>query len=95
MKHLFLIILFVFSSPFVFTQEPISDSITQSFKEQRRNLDSIARSLNYKAGDQIRILTTFKVNEEGKVVDVKAKSVHPAFEAEAINWIRLKLTVNT
>lgn len=84
MKHLFVIIFFVFSSPFVFSQEPISDGITQSFKEQRMNLDSIALSLNYKAGDQIKILTTFKVNEEGKVVDIKAQSVHPAFEAEAI-----------
>lgn len=71
-----------------FSQNYISTEITESFKEQKQDLDSIARSLNYKGGDQIRIITTFKVNEVGEVVDIKASSVHPAFEEEAIRILK-------
>ena len=84
MKNTLIIILLTFTN-FVFGQNNVSEKVSESFNiENRDRLDSIAKRLNYKGGDQIKVLTIFTVNENGDVVDIKARSVHPEFEKEAI-----------
>lgn len=69
----------------IFGQNHVSEKVTESFiADNRDRLDSIAKELNYKGGDQIKVLTMFTINEQGNVVDIKARSVHPLFEKEAI-----------
>jgi hypothetical protein len=80
-----IIILILTLTNFAFGQNNISEDISESFNNDNRDrLDSIAKQLNYKGGDQIKVLTIFTINEEGNVVDIKARSVHPLFEKEAI-----------
>jgi len=38
---------------------------------------------------RVRINVIFKINKEGKVIDVKARAPHPALETEAIRVIKL------
>lgn len=84
MKNILLIILITFTS-FLFGQNSVSEKVSESFNiDNRDRFDSIAKQLNYKGGDQIKVLTTFIVNEEGDIVEIVAKSVHPLFENEAI-----------
>ncbi|UKM66060.1 energy transducer TonB [Flavobacteriaceae bacterium GSB9] len=80
-----IIILLLTLTNFAFGQTSVSKKVSESFNNDNRNkLDSIAKQLNYKGGDQIKVLTIFTINEEGNVVDIKARSVHPLFEKEAI-----------
>lgn len=84
MKNALTIILLTFTN-FVFGQNNVSEKVSEYFNVDYRNkLDSIAKQLNYKGGDQIKVLTIFTIDEEGNVVDIKARSVHPLFEKEAI-----------
>lgn len=72
----------------LFAQSELPKMVSEAMNfDNGTKLDSIARKLNYKAGDQIKILTSFTVDEEGNVVDIKARSVHPFFEQEAIRVI--------
>ncbi|WP_053978624.1 energy transducer TonB [Mangrovimonas xylaniphaga] len=83
-----IIILILTLTNFAFGQNNLSEKVSESFNTDNRDkLDSIAKQLNYKGGDQIKVLTMFTINEEGKVVDIKARSVHPLFEKEAIRII--------
>lgn len=84
MKNTLIITLLVFTN-FLYAQNNVSEKVSESFNiDNRDRLDSIAKQLNYKGGDQIKVLTIFTINEEGNVVDIKARSVHPLFEEEAI-----------
>lgn len=80
-----LIILFLIFTNILCGQNKVSEKISETFNiENRDRLDSIAKQLNYKGGDQIKVLTIFTINKNGDVVDIKARSVHPEFEKEAI-----------
>lgn len=80
-----LIILFLIFTNILCGQNKVSEKVSESFNiENRDRLDSVAKQLNYKGGDQIKVLTTFTINKNGDVVDIKARSVHPEFEKEAI-----------
>ena len=82
-KHIFIILL-TFSN-ILFGQNNLSEKISESFNIDNRNsLDSIAKHLNYKEGDKIKVMTFFTINEQGNIINIKAKSVHPLFEKEAI-----------
>jgi len=55
----------------------------------------VARKFNTDLGDSLgisgrqRIITMFKINKEGKIIDIKARASHPALETEAIRVIDL------
>lgn len=63
--------------------------MNQTIHEETDNsiFDSIAKVLGYKGGDAVRVSTMFTVNEQGKIVDIKARGPHPIFEQEAIRII--------
>ena len=48
----------------------------------------IAANLGLPDG-KVRILVIFKVNKEGKIIDIQARAPHPALEKEAIRVISL------
>tara|TARA_R110002020_G_scaffold85914_3_gene211705 strand:+ start:13631 stop:13939 length:309 start_codon:yes stop_codon:yes gene_type:complete len=50
--------------------------------------DSVARQLNYKGGDQIKVYTKFKDDENGNLVDIEARGPHTVFETEAIRVLK-------
>lgn len=84
MKKTLILFLLILAN-LAFGQHSISKKVTESFKNENRDrLDSIAKQLNYKGGDQIKVFTIFTINKEGHVTDIKARSVHPLFEKEAI-----------
>lgn len=64
----------------------ISKSIEENTNLDR--LDSINKILNYKGGDEVLVLTRFKINENGEVTDIKVKGPHPIYEEEAIRVIK-------
>lgn len=85
-----LLTIFIFFSIIVTAQHTVSKEVSESFNTTHRDkLDSIARALNYKGGDKIKVLTTFTINENGDVVNIKARSVHPKFEEEAIRILSM------
>ncbi|MFI1770246.1 energy transducer TonB [Thalassobellus citreus] len=89
MKNLLIIILLIFTN-FLFGQTNVSEKVSESFNiDNRDRLDSIAKQLNYKGGDKIKVLTIFTINKKGNVTDIKARSVHPLFEKEAIRVLSL------
>lgn len=49
----------------------------------------IARNLDLPDQSIQRILVTFKINQEGKIIDIEAKTNYPKLEAEAIRVINL------
>jgi len=51
-------------------------------------IDSIAKKLNYKGGDVIKVFAIFRVNENGEIKDVKARGPHRLFEEEAIRVVK-------
>ena len=50
-------------------------------------IDSIAKVLNLKGGDQVEVLTTFKINEKGEIEVLSAKGPHKLFEQEAVKLL--------
>lgn len=50
-------------------------------------IDSIAKILNYKGGDVIKVFAKFTVNKNGEIKDVKARGPHILFEEEAIRVV--------
>jgi TonB family protein len=83
-----ILLLLLFLTSFCFSQNEGAKIISEKIKEfDQSRFDSIAKSLNYKAGDQIKVTVLFTINENGDVVDVLARSVHPEFEKEAIRIV--------
>ena len=66
--------------------ELISEAIEQQNIEK---FDSIAKVLNYKAGDMVKVFVRFTVTENGEIKDVKARGPHPLFELEAERVVKL------
>lgn len=66
--------------------ELISDAVKNQNIER---IDSIARKLNYKGGDVIKVFTIFTVDENGEIKDVIARGPHILFEEEAIRIVNL------
>jgi hypothetical protein len=59
---------------------------------QNQNLDridSIAKKLNLKGGDIIRVQTVFSVDKDGNIFDIHVRSPYKLFEDEAIKLIRM------
>ena len=63
----------------------VSDSL-QSLNSER--IDKAVKQLGLKPGETVKIFAMFSVDTDGSIVDVKARSVHPAFEEEAIRVIQ-------
>lgn len=59
-----------------------------SEQSENSNFDSITKSLGYKGGDKVLVLTIFTINKEGKIVNIKARGPHPLFEKEAIRILQ-------
>lgn len=82
------IIFFFFVTSICLGQDNLGTIILEKFDYiDQTQFDSIAKTLHYKAGDQIKVYVIFKINELGDIVNVKAKSVHQLFEKEAIRII--------
>tara|TARA_R110001583_G_C5356475_1_gene381094 strand:+ start:22 stop:441 length:420 start_codon:yes stop_codon:yes gene_type:complete len=78
------ILLLLFVSSFCFSQNNEAKSISEKIKaSDQTRFDSIAKTLNYKGGDQIKVNVLFTINEDGDITDIRARSVHPEFEKEA------------
>lgn len=67
-------------------KELISKAINNQNIER---IDSIAKKLNYKGGDIIKVFAIFTVNEKGEIKNVKARGPHRLFEQEAIRIVKL------
>ncbi|MBI9041944.1 energy transducer TonB [Lutibacter sp.] len=67
-----------------------TELISNAVKKQNiEKIDSIARKLNYKGGDIIKVFAVFTVNENGEIKDVKARGPHKLFEEEAVRIVSL------
>ncbi|WP_158548375.1 energy transducer TonB [Marixanthomonas ophiurae] len=83
-----LFLLLLLTSTIVVSQEQfarVSDSINNLTSE---NIDKAVTQLGLKPGETVKIFAMFSVDTDGSIVDVKARSVHPAFEEEAIRIIQ-------
>ena len=65
--------------------ERISDSLQQL---NSKKIEKAISQLGLKPGETVKIFAMFSVDTDGSIVDVKARSVHPAFEEEAIRIIQ-------
>ena len=63
----------------------VSDSL-QSLNSEK--IEKAVTQLGLKPGETVKIFAMFSVDTDGSIVDVKARSVHPAFEEEAIRIIQ-------
>ena len=63
----------------------VSDSL-QSLNSEK--IEKAVTQLGLKPGETVKIFAMFSVDTDGSIVDVKARSVHPAFEEEAIRIIK-------
>ena len=50
-------------------------------------IDRIAKKLNYKGGEIVKVFAIFRVDENGEIKDVKARGPHRLFEEEAIRIV--------
>lgn len=66
--------------------ELVSEAIQ---KQNIEKFDSIAKVLNYKGGDIVKVFVRFTVTENGEIKDVKARGPHPLFELEAEKVVKL------
>ena len=83
-----IIILTILLTNLIIGQNNVSNIAGSANNNHDQNrIDSIAKNLNLKGGETIKVLTTFKINENGDVVDITARSIHTAFEQEAIRII--------
>lgn len=72
-----------------FSQKNISQATAEALRQyDQTRFDSVARQLNYKGGDQIKVYTKFKVDENGNLVDIEARGPHTVFETEAIRVLK-------
>lgn len=60
----------------------ISDLVAKNFNS------SLAYTLGLPVG-KVRISVTFKINQEGNIIDIKANASHPYLEKEAIRVVKL------
>ncbi|WP_339703606.1 energy transducer TonB [uncultured Marixanthomonas sp.] len=63
----------------------VSDSL-QSLNSEK--IDKAVTQLGLKPGETVKIFAMFSVDTDGSIIDVKARSIHPAFEEEAIRVIQ-------
>lgn len=84
MKYFLLPVIFLFlhTSNAQLDKNLINKTIQENTDNSK--FDSISKKLGYKGGDQVKVLTIFTVNQDGKIVDIKARGPHPIFENEAI-----------
>lgn len=88
MKRLIIICLILLTQNKIIGQN--NDLISNAIQSHNvENIDSIAKQLNYKGGDIVKVFTSFTVNENGEIKDVKARGPHHLFEQEAIRIINL------
>lgn len=88
MKKLIIISLLLLSQSTIIGQN--TELISNAVKNQDiERIDSIARKLNYKGGDIIKVFAVFTVNENGEIKEVKARGPHKLFEEEAIRIVNL------
>lgn len=66
---------------------PISETIKNEQPDYQK-LDSIAKVLGLKGGDNVRVSTRFAVNEQGKIVDIQVRGPHSYFENESIRILK-------
>ena len=67
-----------------------NELISEAIEEQNiEKFDSIAKVLNYKGGDIVKVFVRFTVTENGEIKDVKARGPHPLFELEAEKVVKL------
>lgn len=88
-KHITLFLLLLTIS---YVNSQIEPSIIEKSVTKNQNLnriDSIAKVLKYKGGDKVLVHTQFTINEEGQIVDIKARGPHQVFENEAIRIIKM------
>ncbi|HMR16691.1 MAG: energy transducer TonB [Confluentibacter sp.] len=79
----------LFVTSLCFSQNEGAKTISEKIKAaDQSRFDSIAKSLKYKEGDQIKVDVLFTINENGDIVDIRARSVHPEFENEAIRVVK-------
>ncbi|MBL7471525.1 MULTISPECIES: hypothetical protein [Robertkochia] len=57
-------------------------------------IDSIAKVLNLKGGDKIRVYTNFQIDSTGKLKVLKVRAPHKAFEEEAIKLLNMVPTLD-
>lgn len=67
-----------------FSQNQFVGKIKSTDFQNRESLDSIAQVQNHKFGDEIRIYLLFNADEKGNIANLEARSIHPAFEEEAV-----------
>ena len=65
--------------------ERVSDSLLQLHSKK---IEKAISQLGLKPGETVKIFAMFSIDTDGSIVDVKARSVHPAFEEEAIRIIQ-------
>lgn len=88
MKNFIIISFLLFSQSKIIGQN--TELISNAIKNQNiERIDSIARTLNYKGGDIIKVFAVFTVNENGEIKDVQARGPHRLFEEEAIRILNL------
>ncbi|MBO0324052.1 hypothetical protein J0X14_17215 [Muricauda sp. CAU 1633] len=85
-----LLVLFVILISFEVDAQINKEILKQKVSEESKssNFDSITKSLGYKGGDKVLVLTIFTINKEGEIVNVKARGPHPLFEKEAIRILQ-------
>ena len=82
--------LFLFSFLISFSQNSdISKNVSEKFNENEivNDFNRIAKSLNFKSGELIKIRVIFEIDENGNVINIKASGPHPYFEKEAIRLV--------
>ena len=85
----FIIIILLLTGLNSFCQNNISQATAEALRQyDQTRFDSVARQLNYKGGDQIKVYTKFKVDQNGNLVDIEARGPHTVFETEAIRVLK-------
>jgi hypothetical protein len=88
MKKQILFIMITLLSAYGFSQANYAEEIKHSVNNQDKiQVDSIARTLGYEGGDNIKVFVIFEVNREGNIHNVRARGPHKVFEDEAIRVV--------
>ena len=84
----FLTFLFLLASNFVIGQGNYEEVISNAISSyDSSKIDSLAKSISYKGGEQVETIVRFRVNHEGKTVDVTAEGPHEIFIKESVKII--------
>lgn len=87
MKRL-IVLCFLLVGVFGFSQNPAELSEALKKNQNQDTINAIAEETGYKPGDEIRVITVFKIDKNGEVSGVKASGPEKAFEDEAKRLIR-------